>query len=52
MFEAFLGYMKEQEGVVFETMLTHAERWKAANPVDRWRQENPARVGTGAITEI
>jgi peptidoglycan-N-acetylglucosamine deacetylase len=44
----FIGYMKEQDGVVFEPMLAYATRWKAANPVDEWRKANPQRVGTGS----
>lgn len=52
MLEAFVRYMKEQEGVVFETMLTQARRWKEANPIDAWREANPLRVGTGSYTDL
>jgi peptidoglycan/xylan/chitin deacetylase (PgdA/CDA1 family) len=46
MLESFIEYMKDHEGVVFEPMLSYASRWKTTNPIERWRLENPARVGT------
>jgi peptidoglycan/xylan/chitin deacetylase (PgdA/CDA1 family) len=52
MLEGLIEHMKTQPGVVFETMLTYAERWKAANPIERWRSENPARVGSGSHGEL
>ena len=52
MLESLVRYMKEQDGVVFETMSAYADRWKEANPKNRWRDENPWRAGTGSMRTL
>jgi hypothetical protein len=47
MLERLIEHFKVHEGVVFETMGAYAKRWKYANPIDHWKQKNPAdRSGT------
>lgn len=52
MLEGLIEYMKGHEGVEFETMLGYAERWKAANPIDAWREANPERAGIGSFDSL
>jgi len=52
MLEGLIEYMKAKPGVTFETMLAHAERWKAANPIDRWVAQNPERAGTRSVDAL
>ena len=37
MLDAFVGYMKERPGVVFETCREHADAWRARNPLEVWK---------------
>jgi peptidoglycan/xylan/chitin deacetylase (PgdA/CDA1 family) len=49
MLERLIEYMKGA-GVRFERLGDYAERWKGANPVEEWREQNPYRVGLNAYT--
>ena len=48
MLERLLQYFAENGGK-FEPMGDYAARWKAANPVDAWKQANPDLTGEFAI---
>jgi peptidoglycan/xylan/chitin deacetylase (PgdA/CDA1 family) len=37
MLHALISHMKSRPGVEFSSLLAHAEQWKAANPLDSWR---------------
>jgi peptidoglycan/xylan/chitin deacetylase (PgdA/CDA1 family) len=48
MLASFVEYMQAQDGVIFESMLAYATRWKDSNPTDQWREANPQRAGSGS----
>lgn len=50
MLEGLVQHMKASSDVRFERVGDYVGRWKSANPVDKWKTENPYRVGTGAYT--
>lgn len=50
--ERFLTYIKEQDNAVFGCLGDYATQWKADNPVDVWRKQNPMLAGDGALTSI
>jgi len=52
MLEELVTYMSSLDGVVFETIGTYADRWKAANPLEAWVAANPIQTGQAAITEL
>jgi peptidoglycan/xylan/chitin deacetylase (PgdA/CDA1 family) len=49
MFESFIEYMADHDGVRFERMDDYAARWKDANPLEEWKAKNPLLAGTGAL---
>lgn len=49
MLERLIEHFKAQEGVVFETMSSYAQRWKYENPIDHWQKENPADRGGASL---
>jgi peptidoglycan/xylan/chitin deacetylase (PgdA/CDA1 family) len=52
MLEDLVEDMKQREGVVFEPLIDYATRWKAANPLEAWKRDNPLRVGEGSIDTL
>lgn len=50
--ERFLEYVAGHDDVAFGCLGDYATRWKAANPIDVWRKENPMLAGDGAITSL
>lgn len=48
MLERLLEHFRDS-GARFETMGEYAGRWKAANPVDAWKKDNPELSGEGAL---
>jgi peptidoglycan-N-acetylglucosamine deacetylase len=48
MLDALIGHMKAASGTRFETVGGYVKRWKAANPREQWKKENPLRAGTNA----
>lgn len=49
MLQRLIDHFRSQEGVVFETLSSAAERWKKANPVEAWKNANPVYTGVNAI---
>jgi hypothetical protein len=47
MLERLLEHMSGHDGVAFETIGTYVDRWKAANPLDRWKNEHPEYAEPG-----
>jgi hypothetical protein len=39
--------MSGHDGVAFETISGFVDRWKATNPLDRWRTEHPEYAESG-----
>lgn len=49
MLERLIKYFWNHEGVVFGTLGGYVEIWKARNPLDRWKSENPIYVDPRSI---
>jgi molybdopterin synthase catalytic subunit len=47
MLERLLEHMSGHDGVAFETISTYVDRWKAANPLERWKAEHPGYAEPG-----
>ena len=47
MLERLLDHMAGHDGVVFETISTYVERWRAANPFEEWKAGNPSHATPG-----
>jgi peptidoglycan-N-acetylglucosamine deacetylase len=47
MLERLLEHMSGHDGVAFETIGAYVDRWKAANPLDRWKTEHPEYAQPG-----
>lgn len=47
--DRLLGYMRERDGVVFETLGAYAERWQKENPLEAWKAANPDLTGVHAL---
>ncbi|SAK82338.1 polysaccharide deacetylase [Caballeronia hypogeia] len=52
MLERFIQYARENADVTFTTMGGYARSWRAANPLEEWKQKNPMRTGVHAITKV
>ena len=52
MLERLVDHMLERAGVRFMTMEAYAASWRAANPLERWKADNPLRTGVNAITQL
>lgn len=52
MLERLVDHMRDTHDVVFETMGSYAQRWRADNPIDAWKAANPLRTGINAITDV
>ncbi len=50
MLERLIDHFEGKEGVIFETLGEYVERWKPANPLDKWKSENPLYTGAQAST--
>jgi peptidoglycan-N-acetylglucosamine deacetylase len=50
--ERFLDYVASQDGVVFQRQSEYVDGWRADNPREQWRVENPELAGDGAIAEL
>jgi peptidoglycan/xylan/chitin deacetylase (PgdA/CDA1 family) len=50
MLEGLIAHMQQQEGVVFESMGTYAERWHASHPLEEWKLSDSSHVGHPAPT--
>ena len=48
MLERLLQHMSGHDGVVFETIGEFVDRWKPANPLERWAAEHPEYSEPGA----
>jgi len=51
MLESLVSHMKGTANVKFERLSEYVKRWKAANPLDKWVEENPELAGTAAYVE-
>lgn len=49
MLERLIDSMR-RPGVVFETVMTFAERWRADHPLESWLGANPIRSGANALS--
>ena len=47
--DRLLGHMREHDGMVFESLGSYAERWRAANPLEAWKAANPDLTGAFAL---
>jgi peptidoglycan-N-acetylglucosamine deacetylase len=47
MLERLLEHMSGHDGVAFETISQYVDRWKAVNPLDRWKNEHPEYAEPG-----
>jgi hypothetical protein len=45
MLERLIDYFEGREGVVFETLGEYVERWKADNPLEKWKAANSLYAG-------
>jgi peptidoglycan-N-acetylglucosamine deacetylase len=45
MLEGLSDHMAERDGVVFEPLADHAERWRRENPLEQWRDSGAVQVG-------
>ncbi|MDX6513736.1 MAG: peptidoglycan-N-acetylglucosamine deacetylase [Gaiellaceae bacterium] len=52
MLDGLVEYMKAKDGIVFETYIEYAERWKQANGLEEWTSANPVRSGANAISTL
>lgn len=50
--ERFVKYVKEHGDARFGCLGDYADSWRADNPLDEWRKQNPALAGDDAITSI
>jgi peptidoglycan/xylan/chitin deacetylase (PgdA/CDA1 family) len=48
MLDQLIQHMREQHGVVFETMQAYAERWRAQHPLEEWKSSDSIHVGHAA----
>ncbi|UMP06751.1 polysaccharide deacetylase [Amycolatopsis sp. EV170708-02-1] len=44
MLRRLIEHMSSRPGVVFESIITYAERWRNAHPLEQWRQEASVHV--------
>jgi len=47
MLERLLDHIAGHDGVAFETIGAYVDRWKAANPLERWKAEHPEYAEPG-----
>jgi peptidoglycan-N-acetylglucosamine deacetylase len=47
MLERLMEHMSGHDGVVFETIGAYVDRWRAANPLERWKAEHPEFASPG-----
>jgi peptidoglycan-N-acetylglucosamine deacetylase len=47
MLERLLDHISGHDGVAFETISTYVDRWKVANPLNRWKAEYPEYAEPG-----
>jgi peptidoglycan/xylan/chitin deacetylase (PgdA/CDA1 family) len=52
MLQRLIDHFKSHDGVVFERLSDTAERFKADNPLEAWKANNPIYTGVNAISEI
>jgi peptidoglycan-N-acetylglucosamine deacetylase len=52
MLQRLIDHFRAQDGVVFETLSSAAERWKSENPLEEWKAKNPIYTGVNAITKL
>ncbi len=48
MLERLIGYFKSCDGVAFDTLGGYAEKWRDANPLDRWLNSGSVHIGAAA----
>lgn len=52
MLERLIEHASQHSGVVFQRQSDYVDAWRALNPLDQWRKQNPELAGEGSITAL